>query len=111
MARVRYIYIFVLKKLKKVEKIGYHSNFDFECSTEGGFIESLSIALGSLLWFNFSYRNFISGVRWRRRHQKSSRIPNSELLKKTKNGCRLVGIHNLSQSYCTMSPALSYYYF
>ena len=38
------------KKLKfffeKVEKIGYHSNFNFECNTERGFKESLSIALG-----------------------------------------------------------------
>ena len=40
-----YIYIF-LKKFEKVEKIGYHSNFDFECNTERGSKESLSIALG-----------------------------------------------------------------
>ena len=40
-----FIYIF-FKKLEKVEKIGYHSNFDFECNTERGFRESLSIALG-----------------------------------------------------------------
>ena len=32
--------------MKKVEKIGYHSNFNFECNTERGFKESLSIALG-----------------------------------------------------------------
>ena len=31
---------------EKVEKIGYHSNFNFECNTERGFKESLSIALG-----------------------------------------------------------------
>ena len=35
-----------LKKFEKVEKIGYHSNFNFECNTERGFKESLSIALG-----------------------------------------------------------------
>ena len=31
---------------EKVEKIGYHSNFNFECNTERGSKESLSIALG-----------------------------------------------------------------
>ena len=40
-------FFFFLKKLKKVEKIGYHSNFNFECNTERGSIESLSIALGN----------------------------------------------------------------
>jgi hypothetical protein len=30
---------FFLKKLKKVEKIGYHSNFNFECNTKWGFKE------------------------------------------------------------------------
>ena len=30
----------------KVEKIFYHSNFNFDCNTERGFKESLSIALG-----------------------------------------------------------------
>ena len=35
-----------LKKFEKVEKIGYHSNFNFECHTERGFKESLSVALG-----------------------------------------------------------------
>jgi len=29
-----------------LEKIGYHSNFNFECNTESGSKESLSIALG-----------------------------------------------------------------
>ena len=29
------------------EKIGYHSNFNFECNTERGSIDSLSIALGA----------------------------------------------------------------
>ena len=52
MARVRYIYIFVLKKLKKVEKIGYHSNFNFECNTESASKESLSIALGLFCSFD-----------------------------------------------------------
>ena len=28
--------------MEKVEKIGYHSNFDFECNTGRGFKESLS---------------------------------------------------------------------
>ena len=36
-----------LKKSEKVVKIGYHSNFSFECNTERGFKESLSIALGT----------------------------------------------------------------
>ena len=40
-----YIYFFFFK-LKKVEKIGYLSNFNFECNTESGSKESLSIALG-----------------------------------------------------------------
>ena len=35
-----------LKKFEKIEKIGYHSNFSFDCNTERGFKESLSIALG-----------------------------------------------------------------
>ena len=34
-----------MKKFEKVEKIGYHSNFNFECNTESGSKESLSIAL------------------------------------------------------------------
>ena len=38
---------FAHRKLKKLEKIGYHSNFNFECNTERVFKESLSIALGS----------------------------------------------------------------
>ena len=33
------IFFFYLKKLKKVEKIGYHSNSNFECNTESGSIE------------------------------------------------------------------------
>jgi hypothetical protein len=33
------LYLFFLKKLKKVEKIGYHSNFNFECNTKWGFKE------------------------------------------------------------------------
>ena len=34
-----------MKKFEKIEKIGYHSNFDFECNTERDFLkESLSIA-------------------------------------------------------------------
>ena len=32
-----YISIFLFKKFEKIEKIGYHSNFDFECNTERGF--------------------------------------------------------------------------
>ena len=31
---------------ERVEKIGYHSNFNLECNTERGTIESLSIATG-----------------------------------------------------------------
>ena len=34
--------------------VGYHSNFNFECNTERGSIESLSIALGGLRLFFFS---------------------------------------------------------
>ena len=44
--------IFFLKKFEKVEKIGYHSNFNFECNTDRGFKESLSIALGKLVDHN-----------------------------------------------------------
>ena len=46
-----YIYIF-LEKFEKVEKIGFHLNLNFECNTEGGSKESLSIALGLeyLIW-------------------------------------------------------------
>ena len=40
------VFVFFMKKLKKFEKIGYQSNFDFECNTESGSKESLSIALG-----------------------------------------------------------------
>ena len=42
------IYFFSFENFWKVEKIGYHSNFNFnfECNTEGGSKESLSIALG-----------------------------------------------------------------
>ena len=32
------------------KKIGYHSDFNFECNTERGFKESLSIALGILVF-------------------------------------------------------------
>ena len=39
-----YIFFSFLKKLKK---IGYHLNFNFECNTESGSKVSLSIALGS----------------------------------------------------------------
>ena len=41
-----FISFFLLKKFEKFEEIGYHSNFIFECNTESGFKESLSIALG-----------------------------------------------------------------
>ena len=37
-----------MKKFEKIEKIGFHSNLKFECKTERGFKESLSIALGFL---------------------------------------------------------------
>jgi hypothetical protein len=41
------IYIFFLKKFSKNEKKAtYHSNFNFECNTESGSKESLSVALG-----------------------------------------------------------------
>ena len=42
------IFFFFLKIFEKIEKIGYHSNFDFEGNTERDFKESLSIALGGL---------------------------------------------------------------
>ena len=41
-----FIFLFFYIKFEIVEKIGYHSNFDFECNTERGLKESLSIALG-----------------------------------------------------------------
>ena len=40
-----------MKKFEKVEKIDYHLNFNFECNTESGSKESLSIALGIPQWF------------------------------------------------------------
>ena len=42
-----FLYIYFFLKFEKVEKIGYHSNFNFECNTERAFKESLSVALGS----------------------------------------------------------------
>ena len=36
-----YVHIYIIF-FGKFEKIGYHSNFDFECNTERGSIESLS---------------------------------------------------------------------
>ena len=55
---------------EKVEKIGCHSNFNFECNTERGSKESLSIALGldlciyrSIHFFKPSYfHTFILGT-------------------------------------------------
>ena len=43
MAIINYL---LLKKFEKTEKIGYNSNFNFECNAERSFKESLSIALG-----------------------------------------------------------------
>ena len=43
-----YVYIYFFFSFEKVEKIGCHSNFNFECDTESGSKESLSIALGML---------------------------------------------------------------
>ena len=43
-------YYFFFEKVQKVEKMGYHSNFNFECNTEIGSKESLSIALGQYLF-------------------------------------------------------------
>ena len=54
-----YIYFFFFK-LKKVEKIGYLSNFNFECNTGSGSKESLSIALG---YYGMIY---LSGSVWLR---------------------------------------------
>ena len=52
-----YIYIFFFEK---VEKIGYHSNFNFECNTDSGSKESLSIALG--MWVKPPHdRRFVKG--------------------------------------------------
>jgi hypothetical protein len=48
--KMAFIYIFFYK-FEKIEKIRYHSNFNFECNTEKGFKESLSIALGLRLFF------------------------------------------------------------
>ena len=52
---------FFLKKFEKIEKIGsqriekigYHSHFNFEYNTERGFKESLSIALGLYVMMSF----------------------------------------------------------
>ena len=44
--KMAFIYIFFFDNCEKVEKIGYHSNFNFECNTERGSKESLFIALG-----------------------------------------------------------------
>ena len=41
-----YNFFLLLKKFEKIDKIGYHSNLNFEWNTERGFKESLSIALG-----------------------------------------------------------------
>ena len=57
-----------MKKFEKVEKIGYHSNFNFECNTESGSKESLSIALGNnhyqrlLFHINFVFFNFFGSI-------------------------------------------------
>ena len=41
-----FMIFFFFEKFKKVEKIGYDSNFNFECNTKRGFKEPLSLALG-----------------------------------------------------------------
>ena len=41
-----FIIFFFLKKFEKIEKIGYHSNLNFECNTESDSKESVSIELG-----------------------------------------------------------------
>ena len=46
MALIISFFFLFLEKFEKTEEIGYHSNF--ECNTERGFKESLSIALGLL---------------------------------------------------------------
>ena len=46
MKSLAFIYHIFFNKFEKIEKIGYHSNFNFECDTEKGFKESLSIELG-----------------------------------------------------------------
>ena len=53
--------IFFLKKLKRIEKIGYDSNFNFEYNSEKGFKESLSIALGIKVSTNLKASVKISG--------------------------------------------------
>ena len=40
---------YIFFSFEKVEKIGFHSNFNFECNTESGSKESLSMALGMYL--------------------------------------------------------------
>ena len=41
-----FMIFFFFEKFEKVEKIGYHLNFNLECNTERGSKESLPIALG-----------------------------------------------------------------
>ena len=53
--------IFFFKKLKRIEKIGYDSNFNFEYNSEKGFKESLSIALGIKVSTNLKASVKISG--------------------------------------------------
>ena len=59
---------FFLKKFEKIEKLGYHSNFNFECNTERGFKESLYLALGTSVY----YENPISLRSWKWTGQSSS---------------------------------------
>ena len=47
---------------ERVEKIGYHSNFNLECNTERGFKESLSIALGKRNPFFLHYGWFLQNL-------------------------------------------------
>ena len=47
--------------MKRIEKIGYDSNFNFEYSSEKGFKESLSIALGIKVSTNLKASVKISG--------------------------------------------------
>ena len=55
-------FCFVSEKLIKVEKIGYNSNINFECNTERGFKESLSIALGKRNPFFLHYGWFLQNL-------------------------------------------------
>ena len=66
-----------MKKLKKVEKIGYHSQFfgrNRECNTERGFKNQLYIELGKKLDFNHPSVKQFGMSNFHGRYTKSARF-------------------------------------